>query len=61
VVVKSSLGGTKKTGVQKSNNSPLFDERIVFNFKDLTRQALQEATLTVSVYDADWFGRQVTK
>jgi len=54
--IKCSLGGAQKTATQKSNNSPLFDERIVFNYKDLTRQALQEATITLCVYDEDWFG-----
>ena len=56
VFIKSSIGGAQKTATQKKNNSPLFDERLVFNYKDLTRQALQEATLTVCVYDEDWWG-----
>jgi hypothetical protein len=56
VYAKCSLGGTNKTATQKSNNSPLFDERLVFSYKDLTRQALHEATITICVYDEDWFG-----
>lgn len=96
VVASCSLGGSpKRTKPIKKNNSPLFEERFVFNFKDLSRQvtvlhqaeellrmcaalscsllarfsltfaplsprvppqALQEATLTLSVYDADWWG-----
>mmetsp|Transcript_30125 Transcript_30125/g.35520 ORF Transcript_30125/g.35520 Transcript_30125/m.35520 type:complete len:1909 (+) Transcript_30125:29-5755(+) len=55
VTAKCSLGGTSRTATQKSNNSPLFDERLVFSYKDLTRQALHEATITVSVYDEDFY------
>jgi len=56
VVIKSSLGGTQKTNTQKANNSPLFDERLVFNYKDLSPQQIHEASLTIAIYDEDWFG-----
>lgn len=75
-------GQAQKTRVQKKNNSPYFDERIVFNLSNLTRQALQEVTtarplglvccpvltvwlshaqttVTVNIYDKDFFGKQM--
>ena len=56
VYVKCNVGEAQRTKTQKKTNSPWFDEVLVFNFENLSREALQEATVTIAVYDEDWFG-----
>jgi hypothetical protein len=56
VYVKCNVGEAQRTKTQKKTNSPWFDEVLVFNFGNLSREALQEATVTIAVYDEDWFG-----
>ena len=49
------LGRVKKSRVVKKCTSCVFDDTFYFNFKDLSRSAIEEATIDVMVYDFDVF------
>lgn len=57
VIVVEVMGVKKNTGIKKEVNSAYFDETLFFNFKDLKRDQLNDATIRMSVYDWNRFRR----
>ncbi len=57
VVYAEVLGQKKHTKAFSNRTSAVWDETLFFNFSKLEKEQIEEAMVTVSVYDADTFSR----
>ena len=57
VVYAEVLGQKKHTKAFSNRTSAVWDETLFFNFSNLEKEQIEEAMVTVSVYDADTFSR----
>jgi Ca2+-dependent lipid-binding protein len=46
---------TEKTKVMKKTLSPIWDQSFTFEFEGLTKQRLENATITIEVWDHSYF------
>lgn len=54
-VLRQVMGRKQHTPVKKKMTSCVFDHVMFFNLNKLTREEINEAVITVSVFDADVF------